>query len=151
MEFDISPVGQALRAESERKLHVPLPHRNLPILALAVSYAAHREAGRLCLALNKEDLHSYASAGEEFFRRFGAMLSTLGDFIADAPLKHLDKSSIIRRGLEMGVDYTDSYSCLLGYERQCGGCPQCLKRRQAFADAGVTDPAGYRDTPTERR
>lgn len=148
--FDISAVGETLRADSERKLHVPLPHRNLPILALAASYAGHRGANRLYLALNREDLSAYPSAGTGFLERFDQMLKTLGPLQADAPLKHLGKTDIIRHGLALGVDYAKSYSCLLGYELQCGGCPQCVKRREAFAGAGVQDPAGYRDRAAPR-
>jgi 7-cyano-7-deazaguanine synthase len=51
---------------------------------------------------------------------------------------------VIRQGLEIGVDYASTYSCLLGYPRQCGSCPQCGKRRAAFADLGLEDPAGFK-------
>jgi 7-cyano-7-deazaguanine synthase len=62
-----------------------------------------------------------------------------------APLYELDKSEVVRLGLELGVDYACSYSCLLGYERQCGRCPQCEKRRAAFAANEMEDPAGFKD------
>lgn len=142
-ELDMAAVGEGFRAGQSHKLHVPLPHRNLPILSLALSYAAQCGARSLALALNREDLHAYPSAGEPFLAQFAALAQTLQGCDLRLPLMHLDKAAIVRLGIELGVDYGQSYSCLLGYERQCGACPQCEKRRAAFAAAGVDDPAGY--------
>jgi 7-cyano-7-deazaguanine synthase len=50
---------------------------------------------------------------------------------------------VIRRGIELGVDYDTTYSCLLGYPVHCGRCPQCLKRRDAFRAAGLEEPVGF--------
>jgi len=50
---------------------------------------------------------------------------------------------VIRRGLDLGVDYDTTYSCLLGYPVHCGRCPQCVKRREAFHAAGLEEPAGF--------
>lgn len=142
-EFDMAAVGEGFRAGQERKLHVPLPHRNLPILSLALGHAAQTGARAIALALNRDDLQAYPSAGEAFLTHFAALAHALQGCALRLPLAHLDKSGVVRLGIELGVDYEQSYSCLLGYERQCGACPQCEKRREAFAAAGVEDPAGY--------
>jgi 7-cyano-7-deazaguanine synthase len=63
------------------------------------------------------------------------------------PLAALDKAAVIRLGIELGVDLADTWSCLLGHERQCGACPQCRNRRAAFRAAGVDDPTPYRHAP----
>ena len=60
-----------------------------------------------------------------------------------APLIRLSKAEIIRRGLELGVDYGLTHSC---YDpdasgRPCGHCDSCLLRARGFAEAGVADPA----------
>ena len=60
-----------------------------------------------------------------------------------APLLHLPKVEIIRRGLALGVDYGLTRSC---YDpdaagRACGHCDSCRLRRAAFAELGLTDPA----------
>ena len=63
-----------------------------------------------------------------------------------APLVALGKSGIIRRGLELGVDYSLTVSCYQADEqaRACGRCDACRLRREGFAGAGVPDPTRYR-------
>ena len=55
----------------------------------------------------------------------------------------MTKAEIIRRGLELGVDYAVTLSC---YDpspsgRPCGHCDSCQLRAKGFAEAGVADPA----------
>ena len=143
-ELDMAAVGEGFREDQERKLHVPIPHRNLVILGLAISYAAHRGAKRVALALNQEDTGAYASASTAFIEHLRLLARDLDDMEITTPLIELGKPEIIARGLALGVDYANSYSCLLGYPRQCGACPQCEKRRTAFAALGLEDPAGFK-------
>lgn len=143
-ELEMASVGHAFREDQEHKLHVPIPHRNLVILGVAISYAAHRHARSVALALNEEDTTAYPSASTGFLLHLRQLTHDLDELEITTPLISLTKSEIITRGLELGVDYRQSYSCLLGYERQCGGCPQCEKRRAAFAALGLEDPAGFK-------
>lgn len=143
-ELDMVAVGEGFRAGQERRLHVPLPHRNLVIASLAISYAAQQQATTVALALNREDTAAYASASSAFVERLRALARTLDAIDITTPLLDRSKSEIIALGLERGVDYRHSYSCLLGYPQQCGACPQCEKRRAAFAELGLHDPAGFK-------
>ena len=143
-EIGIAALGEAFREDQERKLHVPLPHRNLVILGIAISYAAHRKARSVSLALNREDTAAYASASSAFVEHLRRLAGDLDELAISTPLITLTKSEIIARGLELGVDYRHSYSCLLGYAQQCGACPQCEKRRAAFAALRLEDPAGFK-------
>jgi 7-cyano-7-deazaguanine synthase len=68
-----------------------------------------------------------------------------------APLIRMRKSEIIRLGLALGADYSNSVSCYDGRERPCGRCSACVLRRRAFADAGVPDPLIERTRKKERR
>ena len=66
-------------------------------------------------------------------------------FRVHAPLIHLSKAQIIRRGVELGVDYGMTHSC---YDpdaqgRACGRCDSCVLRKKGFAEAGVPDPTRY--------
>jgi len=66
-------------------------------------------------------------------------------FKIHTPLMHMTKAQIIRRGAELGVDYSLTHSC---YDpdpagRACGRCDSCVLRRKGFAEAGVTDPTRY--------
>ena len=65
-----------------------------------------------------------------------------------APLIDLTKAQIIRRGIELGVDYGLTSSC---YDpspegRPCGQCDSCLLRQKGFRENGMTDPLPYPET-----
>jgi 7-cyano-7-deazaguanine synthase len=65
-----------------------------------------------------------------------------GSFRIQTPLIHLSKADIIRRGLELGLDYTLTHSC---YDPRsdgspCGSCDSCALRARGFTEAGVPDP-----------
>ena len=58
-----------------------------------------------------------------------------------APLLLLSKADIIKRGLELGLDYSMTHSC---YDPTpaglaCGQCDSCVLRAEGFAQAGATD------------
>lgn len=155
--FDLGAIGDAFRAEQTHKLHVPVPHRNLFILSLAVSFAAQQEASRIYIALNREDSTQHASASPGFLAQFNALTACLSPSAPgqngtgatpatiriQAPLADQSKAQIIRRGQALGLDYRFTYSCLLGHRQHCGGCPQCLHRQRAFAEAGVAEPEDF--------
>jgi 7-cyano-7-deazaguanine synthase len=62
-----------------------------------------------------------------------------------APLIEMTKAQIIRRGVELGVDYALTHSCYDpdAHGRACGHCDSCLLRRKGFTEAGVSDPTIY--------
>ena len=62
-----------------------------------------------------------------------------------APLQHLSKAQIIRRGLEHGVDYAHTVSCYQADAEglACGRCDACRLRREGFRAAGIPDPTRY--------
>ena len=63
------------------------------------------------------------------------------------PLINMTKAQIIRKGIELGVDYSLTHSC---YDPSssglaCGRCDSCILRKRGFKEAGVKDPARYQD------
>ena len=50
---------------------------------------------------------------------------------------------VIQEGVQAGVDFSATYSCMKGSERHCGTCKQCKDRRQAFIDAGFPEPPDF--------
>jgi 7-cyano-7-deazaguanine synthase len=141
--LDLAQVGDVFRRGQERKAHVPLPHRNLVALSLGVSYATNLGAGRLYLAANQQDTMDYASSSHAFLAQFRLMCGLLAEVQLATPLIGLTKTEIVARGMSLGVDYATTYSCLLGYPLHCGRCPQCVKRREAFHEAGYEEPEGF--------
>jgi 7-cyano-7-deazaguanine synthase len=63
------------------------------------------------------------------------------------PLIELTKAEIIRKGVDLGVDFSVTHSC---YDPApdwpaCGRCDSCLLRRKGFSEAGLEDPIDYPD------
>ena len=141
--LDLARVGDVFRRGQERKAHVPLPHRNLVALSLALSYATNLGARRLYLGVNRDDTLEYPSASHAFLAQFRLVAGLLGDVELRTPYANLGKSEAVRRGDELGVDFETTYSCLLGYPVHCGRCPQCRMRRAALDAAGIAEPTGF--------
>ncbi|MGH7422955.1 MAG: 7-cyano-7-deazaguanine synthase, partial [Candidatus Methylomirabilales bacterium] len=59
------------------------------------------------------------------------------------PLIGLRKHDVVLLGASLAVDFSKTYSCLLGGERHCGVCAQCLARKRAFSLAGLPEPEGF--------
>lgn len=154
--FDMAAVGAAFRAEQQAKLHVPLPHRNLVVLGLALSYAAQVEAAAIAIAVIRDDVDGYASASRSFLEAMRALAATLrapeqasGPAVIETPLIGLDKRAVLAEGLRLGVDFGHTYSCMRGREQHCGRCLQCRRRRAAFAEAGVPESPSFYAEPAE--
>ena len=157
--------GSALTAEipvpRERDLdgtEVPVtyvPARNTILLSLLLGLAEVVGAADLFIGATAVDYSGYPDCRPEFLRAFEklARLATVAGaekgvlFRLHAPLLRLSKAEIIRRGVELGVDYGLTLSC---YDpapdgRACGSCDACRHRRRGFAEAGVADPTRYLD------
>ncbi|WP_018879724.1 MULTISPECIES: 7-cyano-7-deazaguanine synthase [unclassified Thioalkalivibrio] len=153
--YGATPVAldlQSLRAAFTRRNdwvgHVPLPQRNLLVLALAVNLAEHHGAGRILLALNREDQGHGPGSQPGFVEQVSALAGTLIPRLqVEAPLIEQSKAEIIATTDPLGIDWRRTWSCLLAQSRHCGRCPQCQARRAAFAAAGIPDPTDYREAP----
>jgi 7-cyano-7-deazaguanine synthase len=132
-----------------------VPARNTVFLSLALAWAEALGAFDLYIGVNCLDYSGYPDCRPEFVRAFESLadLATAagvegrGRFRVHAPLLHLDKAQIIRRGLELGVDYGLTHSCYDPDPRgaACGRCDSCRLRLDGFARVGVSDPALYQE------
>jgi 7-cyano-7-deazaguanine synthase len=60
-----------------------------------------------------------------------------------APLLFDTKPDVVGKGLKLGVDYAQTWSCYKGETVHCGVCPTCRSRKEAFELNGVEDPTEY--------
>ena len=129
-----------------------VPARNTVFLSLALAWAEVLDAGKIVIGVNAIDYSGYPDCRPEFIAAFQelARLATKrgvegGALVIDAPLVTLSKADIIRRGTELGVDYSLTVSCYQADDdgRACGRCDSCRLRREGFAAAGVPDPTRY--------
>jgi 7-cyano-7-deazaguanine synthase len=130
-----------------------VPARNTVFLSYALAWAETLEADRIVMGANVLDSSGYPDCRPEYIEAFERM-ANLGTkaavegrsrFRILAPLIHLTKAEIIRRGIALGVDYGLTWSC---YEpapdgRACGLCDSCQLRLKGFAEAGLVDPLPY--------
>jgi 7-cyano-7-deazaguanine synthase len=129
-----------------------VPARNTIFLALALGFAEAREAEEIWIGVNALDYSGYPDCRPEFIDAFQEVMwkGTRSGVEQHqprlvAPLLHMTKAEIIRRGMELGVDYAITHSCYDpdGEGHACGHCDSCILRRRGFVEAGVPDPTIY--------
>jgi len=132
-----------------------VPARNTVFLSLAMAWAEVIGAEAIVIGVNALDYSGYPDCRPEYLRAFErvAALATRAGVEGRplrilAPLLEWSKAQIIRRGLDLGVDYGLTWSC---YDPSpggapCGRCDSCILRARGFAEAGAPDPAlrGFR-------
>lgn len=133
-----------------------VPARNTIFLAYALACAETQHARDIYIGVNAVDYSGYPDCRPHFIQAFQQVANTATRAAVEghppqihAPLIHLTKPQIIRRGLELGVDYSLTRTC---YDPDpdgaaCGQCESCRLRLVAFARLGIPDPAPYRHHP----
>lgn len=131
-----------------------VPARNTIFLSFALAWAETLGASDIFVGVNALDYSGYPDCRPEYIAAFEAManLATKAGVEGTqklkihAPLIAMSKAQIIRRGLELGVDYAITSSC---YDpgpdgAPCGACDSCRLRAKGFAEAGTADPLAAR-------
>ena len=160
LSIDLRAIGgSSLTSEDavprDRDLDAPgipstyVPARNTIFLSLALGWAEVLDAHDIVMGVNALDYSGYPDCRPEFIRAFEALASVAtragvegARLRIHTPLIAMTKAQIIRRGLELGLDYGLTTSC---YDPRaggspCGHCDSCLLRAKGFAEAGVADP-----------
>ncbi len=129
-----------------------VPARNTIFLSLALGYAEARDAAEIWIGVNALDYSGYPDCRPDFIDAFQQVIwkgTRSGVEHQEprlvAPLLHMTKADIIRRGTELGVNYAITHSC---YDpapngKACAHCDSCILRRKGFEEAGVEDPTAY--------
>jgi 7-cyano-7-deazaguanine synthase len=127
---------------------VYLTGRNIVLLSKAGIYCAQKKVSRI--AIGPLAGNPFPDATPEFFQQMARTLS-LGlahEIAIDAPLIAMDKSDVIRLGVELGTPFELTLSCMNPQRGlHCGQCSKCRERRDAFREAGVNDPTAYASPP----
>jgi 7-cyano-7-deazaguanine synthase len=141
------------RAPADMSHGIPVtyvPARNTIFLSFGLAWAETLGSGDIFIGVNALDYSGYPDCRPEYIAAYEAManLATRAGVTGTqrlkihSPLIRLSKAGIIRRGLELGVDYALTSSC---YDpgadgRPCGRCDSCLLRARGFAEVGIADP-----------
>jgi 7-cyano-7-deazaguanine synthase len=131
-----------------------VPARNTIFLSFALAWAEVLGASDVFIGVNALDYSGYPDCRPEYIAAFEEMANRAtkaavegGQYLhIHSPLIRLSKAQIIRRGLELGVDYSLTSSCYdpSATGEACGRCDSCLLRLKGFAEAGAVDPIHYR-------
>lgn len=157
--INISPIAEHLKSsllktggdipegnydESNMKSTV-VPFRNGIFLSIAAGIAESNGTTGLVIAAHSGDHTIYPDCREEFMQAMSRAIEqgTYAGIKIIRPFISFDKSDIVRLGHELGVDFSQTYSCYKGGEIHCGNCATCLERKQSFHCAGVADPTSY--------
>jgi 7-cyano-7-deazaguanine synthase len=152
-----------------------VPARNTIFLSLALAWAEVLDAQEIFIGATAIDYSGYPDCRAEYLRAFEKManLATKASvegkltFRVKAPLLSMTKAEIIRKGMELGVDYSLTWSCYEPRENReassgrgnksgndslrpfpftrhayvpCRRCDSCRFRAKGFMEAGIRDP-----------
>jgi 7-cyano-7-deazaguanine synthase len=131
--------------EEESMKSTVVPFRNGIMLAIAAGFAESRGAEGVVIAAHSGDHAIYPDCRESFMEPMARAIreGTYARIVLLRPFIAKDKAGIVRRGVELGVDFSRTWSCYKGKEAHCGTCGTCVERREAFLLAGVPDPTVY--------
>ena len=143
-EPDDIPLGDY---NNENMKSTVVPFRNGIMLSVACGIAESRGLQRGMIANHGGDHAIYPDCRSAFVEAMSAAMraGTYRHIEVFAPYTDISKTDIARRGKQLGIDYTQTYSCYKGREHHCGRCTTCTERRQALRDAGITDRTVYDD------
>lgn len=63
-----------------------------------------------------------------------------------APLNHSDKEGNIKKGIELGLPFEYTWTCVARSDKACGICQPCRNRLDAFKKNNMKDPVMYIDS-----
>ncbi len=153
-----------------------VPARNTIFLSFALAFAESAGAEDIFIGVNAVDYSGYPDCRPEFINAFEDMANLAtkvsvegtAKFKIHTPLIDLAKGDIIKKGADLGVDFSMTWSC---YDPQkdrdrlsvtsnelkekthyasrithhdyvpCMRCDSCLLRAKGFREAGIEDPS----------
>lgn len=141
--------------DGEKTSGIPItyvPARNTIFLSYALAWCEVLGAADIFIGVNAIDYSGYPDCRPAFIAAFEelARVATKAGvegtrFRIHAPLIAMSKSQIIRKGTELGVDFSLTHSCYdpVGDGLACGECDSCRLRLEGFRAAGLEDPISY--------
>lgn len=153
----LTGAGEVPAGSSTGRSHTAIPStyvpaRNTVFLSMALAYAESVGSRDVFIGVNALDYSGYPDCRPEYIRAFQRLadLATRTALegrpvMVHAPLLDMTKAQIVKRGMELGVDYSLTHSCYNPDERgrPCGKCDACLLRLRGFRENGLEDPAVY--------
>ena len=140
-----TPDVKEVMGEAQPKSYVPF--RNMMFLSILLSYAEKLKADEVWYgAAEADSLAGYWDGSVQFVDKINqiCLLNREIDVNVRAPLLEMSKKEIILHGVELGVNFGDTYTCYSGeYPCDANSASSAL-RLKGFVDAGLRDPLPYK-------
>lgn len=122
-----------------------VPFRNGIMLSVAAGLAETNGLKYIMMANHGGDHTIYPDCRPEFVEAMdkAVMNGTYINVRVLAPYTGITKADIARKGALLGIDYSETWSCYKGGDKHCGKCGTCVERKEALAEAGITDTTDY--------
>ena len=133
--------------QDENMKSTVVPFRNGIMLAIACGIAESNGLKKVMIANHGGDHAIYPDCRLDFIKAMSEAMTagTYEGITIDAPYTTITKTDVARHGKELGINYTETWSCYKGGEKHCGKCGTCVERKEALRDAGITDTTEYED------
>ena len=124
-----------------------VPFRNGIMLAIATGIAESNGLDKVFIANHGGDHSIYPDCRPEFIKAINqaACAGTYNGVEIAAPYTNISKGDIARIGKQLGIDYTETWSCYKGGKYHCGKCGTCVERKEALKEAGIDDRTKYEE------
>ncbi len=124
-----------------------VPFRNTHLLSIAVSWAEVIKAENVFIGAVEQDSPNYPDCRAEYYNAFNRLVKVgtrpSTNIKVVTPLLSMNKSEIVKKGVELNAPLHLTWSCYENNDRACGHCQSCMLRLKAFKDAGVEDKIPY--------
>lgn len=119
-----------------------VPNRNAIMIMLAAGYAESIGASKVFYGVHAGDHFQYWDTRPEFFKAINdvLVLNDLYPVKLKAPFINMTKIDIVKLGIKLSVDYSQTWSCYLGEERPCLKCGTDIERTESFLKNNIKDP-----------
>lgn len=117
-----------------------VPFRNGIMLAIAAGMAENRGLQYIMLANHSGDHTIYPDCRPEFVKAMDSAVcaGTWNNVRLLTPYTNISKAEIAKHGLQLGINYDETWSCYKGGDKPCGVCGTCREREQALKEACIT-------------
>ncbi|MCX7883759.1 MAG: 7-cyano-7-deazaguanine synthase QueC [Caloramator sp.] len=121
-----------------------VPFRNGLFLSYAAAVAIQVGASRIYYGAHSDDAagSAYPDCSYNFIQSMASAIfeGTGGKIKLEAPFWNFTKKDIVKEGLELGVDFSHTWSCYKGEDEPCRNCATCIDRERAFELNDTIDP-----------
>ncbi|MCQ2195403.1 MAG: 7-cyano-7-deazaguanine synthase QueC [Paludibacteraceae bacterium] len=131
--------------DDENMKSTVVPFRNGIMLSIAAGLAENYGLKHVMMANHGGDHTIYPDCRPEFVQGMSNAIAagTYDGITLVAPYTNITKTDIAAKGKELGIDFSETWSCYKGGEIHCGKCGTCTERKEALAQAGIEDNTIY--------